>query len=101
MRACDDGYPSCRVAESGGAWCTDACKAGQPPNKRCEIRLNVAVKGSRFASEAGEVKTLLWRGGIVPRIVAQARAQEVIDWGGTLVRAGDYTVLRDTGIRVA
>lgn len=101
MRACDDGYPSCRTAEAGGAWCAGACKAGQPPNKRCEIRLNVTVKGSRFASEAGEVKTLFWRGDTVPRIVAQARALEAIDWGGTLVRAGDYTVLRDTGICAA
>ena len=25
MRACDDGYPSCRVAESGGGWCKDTC----------------------------------------------------------------------------
>lgn len=54
----------------------------------------MAVKGLRFASEAGEVKTLFWRGETVPRIVAQARAGDAIDWGGTLVRAGDYTVLR-------
>lgn len=26
MRACDDGYPSCRVAEAGGGWCGKVCK---------------------------------------------------------------------------
>jgi len=27
MRACDDGYPSCRVAEAGGGWCGKVCDA--------------------------------------------------------------------------
>jgi hypothetical protein len=26
-RSCDDGYPSCRVAEATGRWCQDACAA--------------------------------------------------------------------------
>ena len=29
MRACDDGYPSCRVAEAGGSWCTGPCAAAR------------------------------------------------------------------------
>ena len=27
MRECDDGYPSCRMAEAGGDWCKDECLA--------------------------------------------------------------------------
>ena len=27
MRACDDGYPSCRAAEAGKGWCKDDCLA--------------------------------------------------------------------------
>ena len=29
MRACNDGYPSCRAAEAGKGWCKDACAALQ------------------------------------------------------------------------
>ena len=97
MRACDDGYPSCRAAEAGGKWCDGPCAAGQPPNKRCEIRLTVPVTGTRYKSDAGEVRTILWRGDTVPRVVSQVRAQEPIDWGGSMVRHGDYEVVRDTG----
>ena len=25
MRACDDGYPTCRKAEAGGEWCKNEC----------------------------------------------------------------------------
>lgn len=27
MRACSDGYPSCRKAEAGGSWCEHECEA--------------------------------------------------------------------------
>lgn len=27
MKSCDDGYPSCRHAETAGKWCKGECKA--------------------------------------------------------------------------
>lgn len=39
MRACDDGYPTCRAAEAGGDWCKGACAAVQqtPGRERADL----------------------------------------------------------------
>jgi len=56
------------------------------------LRLRVPVRGTRYDSAPGERRTSMWRHSI-PRVVAQARAGEPIDWGGSMVRAGDYEVM--------
>jgi hypothetical protein len=56
------------------------------------LRLRIPVNGSRFNSVAGETRTLIWRQ-TVPRVVAQSRAGDAIDWGGAMVRFGDYEML--------
>lgn len=61
-------------------------------SKVAVMRLRVPVRGSRHDSAAGETRTLIWRQ-TVPRVVAQARAGEAIDWGGAMVRCGDYELL--------
>jgi len=64
-------------------------------SKVAVLRLRVPVRGSRYDSAAGETRTLIWRQ-TVPRVVAQARAGEAIDWGGAMVRAGDYELTKDS-----
>ena len=64
------------------------------------LRLNVPVRGTRYDSAPGEQRTIMWRQQL-PRVVAQARSGEPIDWGGSMVRAGDYEVLRDDGRQAA
>ena len=59
------------------------------------LRLRVPVRGSRYDSAEGETRTVIWRQN-VPRVVAQARAGDAIDWGGATVRAGDYELTQDT-----
>ena len=59
------------------------------------LRLRVDVRGARYDSKAGEQRTVMWRQS-VPRVVAQARAGEAIDWGGAMVRAGDYELTKDS-----
>lgn len=56
------------------------------------LRLLVPVRGARYDSAAGETRTVIWRTSI-PRVVAQARAGEAIDWGGAMVRVDDYEML--------
>lgn len=58
------------------------------------LRLRVPVRGTRYDSAPGEQRTIMWRQS-TPRVVAQARAGEPIDWGGSMVRAGDYEVVSD------
>jgi hypothetical protein len=53
------------------------------------LRLRVPVRGARYDSAVGETRTVMWRQ-TVPRVVAQARAGEAIDWGGAMVRFGEY-----------
>lgn len=60
------------------------------------LRLKVPVRGARYDSAAGERRTIMWSLS-TPAVVAQARASEAIDWGGAMVRASDYEVLRDDG----
>lgn len=59
------------------------------------LRLRVDVRGARYDSKAGEQRTVMWRQS-VPRVVAQARAGEAIDWGGAMVHAGDYEMTKDS-----
>ncbi len=59
------------------------------------LRLQVDVRGSRYDSKAGERRTIMWRQA-TPRVVEQAMAGEAIDWGGAMVRAGDYELLADS-----
>jgi hypothetical protein len=63
--------------------------------KTLVLRLMIPVQGSRFDSDAGEKRRLSWRLE-VPRVVAQARARAPIDWGGAMVRFGDYEVIHDS-----
>lgn len=56
------------------------------------LRLCVDVQGARYDSKAGEQRMVIWRQS-VPRVVAQARAEEAIDWGGAMVRFGDYEMV--------
>lgn len=58
------------------------------------LRLRVHVRGTRYDSAPGERRTIMWRQQ-EPRVVAQARAGEPIDWGGSMVRLGDYEVFSD------
>lgn len=62
------------------------------------LRLRVPVRGARYDSAPGERRTIMWRQSI-PRVVAQARAGEPIDWGGSMVRSGDYEVVSDKAKR--
>lgn len=50
--------------------------------------------GAEIANKhaASALRAIMWRHSI-PRVVAQARAGEPIDWGGSMVRAGDYEVM--------
>ena len=64
------------------------------------LRLRVPTRGTRYDSAAGEKRTIIWRQRL-PRVVAQVRADEPIDWGGSMVRAGDYEVVRDDGRQAA
>jgi hypothetical protein len=64
-------------------------------SKKIILRLAVPVQGSRFDSKAGEQRRIVWRLE-VPRVVAQARAHAPIDWGGSMVRFGDYEVIHDS-----
>lgn len=64
------------------------------------IRLRVPVRGTLYDSAVGERRTIMWRQRL-PRVAAQARAGEPIDWGGSMVRAGDYEVVRDDGRQAA
>ena len=64
------------------------------------LRLRVLVRGTRYDSAPGELRTIMWRQR-QPRVVAQVRAGEPIDWGGSMVRAGDYDVVRDDGRQAA
>lgn len=55
-------------------------------------------QGDRFPIAAGELKRIRFgydNPAFVPRLVAQARAGEQIDWGGATVLEDGYTVLFD------
>jgi hypothetical protein len=64
------------------------------------LRLRVPIRGSRYDSAPGDRRTIMWRQRL-PHVVAQARAGEPIDWGGSMVRAVDYEVVRDDGCQAA
>jgi len=64
------------------------------------LRLLVPVRGTRYDSKHGELRTIMWRQRL-PRVVEQVRTGEPIDWGGSMVRAGDYEVVRDDGHQAA
>jgi hypothetical protein len=57
------------------------------------IRLLVNVSGYRYDSKAGERRQIIWRKQ-TPQVVEQVTQQKPIDWGGTMVRFGDYEVLK-------
>lgn len=62
------------------------------------IRALRSYRGERFDVTAGDLMRIRFgyeRKDFVPRIVAQARAGEQIDWGGATVLADGYTVLFD------
>jgi hypothetical protein len=63
---------------------------------RARLRLCIDVSGSRYDSKIGEERSITWRME-TPRVVSQARAKEPIDWGGAMVRFGDYEVIQDDG----
>ncbi len=56
------------------------------------LRLRVPVRGTRYDSAPGERRTIMWRHSI-PRVVVSAGVSAHIDWGGSMVRAGDYEVM--------
>lgn len=62
--------------------------------KTAILRLNIKTHGSRYDERPGFTRTFLWSTA-VPRAVAEARAGLPIDFGGCMVRAGDYTVILD------
>lgn len=72
----------------------DPANSCLPKASRMVVELLHPVVGLRFNSAAGEKKTIVWRREI-PRIVAQCRAGEAIDWGGAAVQPSGYRVLFD------
>ncbi len=61
-------------------------------SEKAVLRLRIDVRGSRYDSLAGETRSLRWFQE-VPRVIAKARAQEPIDWGGAMVSANGYELL--------
>jgi len=62
------------------------------------IRVNSDISGQRFDTRAGGLKHLRFgyaSPAFVPRLVAQCRKGEAIDWGGASVQPQDYEVLFD------
>lgn len=56
------------------------------------------INGDRFAVKKGELRTIRFGYGtpdFIPRVVAQARAGETIDWGGASVFTDAYRVIHD------
>ena len=72
-------------------------------NKRyLVLQAKRAFNGSRFPVLTGEIRILAWNpaGGpdsdpFNPRLAAQVRAGETIDWGGASVSPQDYSILWD------
>ena len=68
------------------------------PSNHLIIRTKRDISGQRFDTRAGELKHLRFgyeRPAFVPRLVAQCRKGEAIDWGGASVQPQDYEVLFD------
>ena len=62
------------------------------------IRAKRSFTGLRFDTAEGERKCFRFGNDnpdFVPRVVAQVRAGEAIDWGGAAVQPQDYEVLFD------
>lgn len=62
------------------------------------IKALKSYNGDRFPVEAGDMKRIRFgydNPEFVPRIVAQARAGEQIDWGGATVLKDGYAVVFD------
>lgn len=68
------------------------------PSNYMIIRARRNFAGPRFDTRAGECKRIRFgyeKPDFVPRIVAQCRNREAIDWGGAAVQPQDYEVLFD------
>lgn len=62
------------------------------------IRAKRDISGHRFDTRAGELKHFRFgyeNPNFVPRLVAQCRNGQAIDWGGAHVQPQDYEVLFD------
>ncbi len=57
--------------------------------KHAVFTLLVDTKGSRYDAKAGETRVFSWCDKL-PREVEQAQAKQPIDWGGCMVKCGDY-----------
>lgn len=62
------------------------------------LEILIPTQGERYSAEPGDRRRLLWRkaSGLVPNVVRCVRAHKPIDWGGQVVTADGYRVLRDT-----
>lgn len=68
------------------------------PSNHMIVRTLRNISGTRFDSQAGELKHIRFgyeRPSFVPKLVAQCRKREAIDWGGAAVQPQDYEVLFD------